>query len=399
MENLLSIIVPVYNSGQYLEQCVNSILAETYPKIEIILVDDGSVDSSSSICDDYAQKYKNVISIHQMNGGSTNARLKGVMASRGKWVTFVDSDDWIDEDFYEVLNTIEDDCDLILSGIYRYYDECNCIEEKTYYEEGEYDKKQIADRIIPNMLWSPDLGAWALDPSLCTKIFKRELVLKELKKTVQIKSHYGDDTMVMFPLMFHVQKMKVVRKAFYYHRQRKAEVSPYYIQDELFLDKLYQVYTYLKMEFQKAGFLDIMLHQLEHFYFNAVDLKRSECEKRGYKNLNYSFSTIFPFLDVEKDSRVILYGAGKLGSSYMEQNLKYGFCNIILWVDKNYNAIDNDKLEIESPENIGREDYDFVIIAVDDYDTSKDIAEHLFKMGGQRNAIIWHRVRRCISVI
>ena len=83
----------------------------------------------------------------------------------------------------------------------------------------------------------------------------------------------------------------------------------------------------------------------------------------------------------------------------MEQNLKYGFCNIILWVDKNYNAIDNDKLEIESPENIGREDYDFVIIAVDDYDTSKDIAEHLFKMGVQRNAIIWHRVRRCISVI
>lgn len=96
MNDLISIIVPVYNVEQYLEECADSLLAQTYSPIEIILVDDGSADSSGRICDMYAQKYDSVRVIHQANGGLSAARNTGIASARGSYITFVDSDDRLD---------------------------------------------------------------------------------------------------------------------------------------------------------------------------------------------------------------------------------------------------------------------------------------------------------------
>ena len=102
----LSVIIPVYNVEDYLEQCVNSILAQDYKDLEIILVDDGSKDGSPVICDEYARKYSFISAIHKKNGGASSARNKGVEAAKGKYVCFVDSDDWWNE--HVSLNTIID---------------------------------------------------------------------------------------------------------------------------------------------------------------------------------------------------------------------------------------------------------------------------------------------------
>ena len=96
----LSVIVPVYNTEKYLRECIDSILAQTFTDFELILVDDGSTDGSGIICDEYADKDPRVQVIHQQNGGATVARRSGVRIARGEYVTFVDSDDWIDSDFY-----------------------------------------------------------------------------------------------------------------------------------------------------------------------------------------------------------------------------------------------------------------------------------------------------------
>ncbi|WP_051180457.1 glycosyltransferase family 2 protein [Selenomonas ruminantium] len=100
---LISVIVPVYNVEKYLRQCVDSILAQTYPNIEIILINDGSTDSSAKICDYFKNKYKNVSVIHQENKGQASARNKGIDASHGEYIGFIDSDDWIEPDMYEKL--------------------------------------------------------------------------------------------------------------------------------------------------------------------------------------------------------------------------------------------------------------------------------------------------------
>lgn len=103
MEKLISIIVAVYNIEEYLPRCVDSILSQTYRNLEIILVDDGSMDGSGTICDDYAQKDGRIKVIHKKNGGLSDARNAGLDIASGDYIGFVDGDDWIDEDMYRAM--------------------------------------------------------------------------------------------------------------------------------------------------------------------------------------------------------------------------------------------------------------------------------------------------------
>ena len=103
---LISIIVPVYKTEQYLRKCVDSILAQTYTNIEVILIDDGSPDGSPILCDEYAQNDSRVKVIHQKNAGVSAARNAGLDIAAGEYIGFVDSDDWIEPDMYEVLMDI-----------------------------------------------------------------------------------------------------------------------------------------------------------------------------------------------------------------------------------------------------------------------------------------------------
>jgi len=107
MDNpLITIIVPVYKVEPYLRKCVDSILAQTYTNIEVILVDDGSPDGCPAICDEYKEKDSRVVVIHQKNGGVSAARNAGLDIAKGEYIGFVDSDDWIEPDMYEVLMDI-----------------------------------------------------------------------------------------------------------------------------------------------------------------------------------------------------------------------------------------------------------------------------------------------------
>ena len=103
MQDLISVIVPVYKVEKYLKRCVDSILAQTYPCLEVILVDDGSPDGCPAICDEYAREDRRVRVIHKENGGLSDARNAGIDAAKGKFLGFVDSDDYVHPRFYELL--------------------------------------------------------------------------------------------------------------------------------------------------------------------------------------------------------------------------------------------------------------------------------------------------------
>ena len=102
-EELISIIVPVYNVEAYIHQCIKSIIEQSYKNLEIILVDDGSKDKSGKICDDYARKDKRIKVIHKKNGGLSDSRNAGITVATGKYIAFVDSDDWIEKNMYEKM--------------------------------------------------------------------------------------------------------------------------------------------------------------------------------------------------------------------------------------------------------------------------------------------------------
>lgn len=123
MENLVSIVVPVYNIEQYIERCVESLLNQTYAAIEIILVDDGAKDKSGEICDRYRDIDERVVVIHKMNGGLSSARNAGMQAATGEYLLFVDGDDWLDLDYLEIsMRQFEqNDIDVLLTPYIREY--------------------------------------------------------------------------------------------------------------------------------------------------------------------------------------------------------------------------------------------------------------------------------------
>jgi len=121
----ISVIVPIYNVEKYLEKCIDSILTQTFVDFECILIDDGSSDNSPTICDEYAKKDDRIKVIHKENGGVSSARNAGLEIAQGEWVTFIDSDDWVEKNYFDILynNAIKANCDLSLCGI-------NIINEK-----------------------------------------------------------------------------------------------------------------------------------------------------------------------------------------------------------------------------------------------------------------------------
>ena len=124
----LSVIIPVYNVQHTLERCLDSIISQPYPDWEVILVDDGSKDNSPTICDHYAEAYSNIIVIHKENKGLSDARNVGVQHATGQYITFVDSDDYIDQStFEEVMHILNEhpEYDMIEYPIYIHYGDKN----------------------------------------------------------------------------------------------------------------------------------------------------------------------------------------------------------------------------------------------------------------------------------
>lgn len=119
----ISIIVPVYNVENYLKKCVESILSQTFTDFELLLVDDGSTDSSGEMCDELKRLDERIKVIHKENGGLSSARNAGIDVAKGKYLTFVDSDDYIDTHMLEVLykNMVQEDADLSIVGVTSVY--------------------------------------------------------------------------------------------------------------------------------------------------------------------------------------------------------------------------------------------------------------------------------------
>lgn len=169
LEKLLSVIVPVYNVEAYLCRCVDSILSQSYRELEVILVDDGSKDASGRICDEYARRDSRVRVIHKENGGLSSARNAGLEAAKGDYLTFVDSDDWIEPESYgPMIDLLEENGAALVCG--GRYDVDGKTGEKTL---GLCPKKterisgeEMAGRIF---LWD------GCDSSACDKLYRRRL--------------------------------------------------------------------------------------------------------------------------------------------------------------------------------------------------------------------------------
>ena len=196
---MLSVVVPVYNVEKYLDKCVSSILDQTAKDLEIILVDDGSTDSSGSLCDAWAEKDSRIKVYHKTNGGLMSAWKYGVRKASGAYIGFVDSDDWIDPDMYEKLLAAanETGAGIICAAFVSEYEDGRQSFAANNLEPGLYNKEQILTEISPYLFISQKYHDRIIYPSRWSKLFKRELLLSVLEDCDE-RLTIGEDLAVFF---------------------------------------------------------------------------------------------------------------------------------------------------------------------------------------------------------
>lgn len=219
MRERISVVVPVYGVEKVLGRCVDSILAQTYENLEIILVDDGSPDRCPALCDEYAEKYANIRVVHKPNGGLTSAWKEGVRQSGADLIGFVDSDDWIEPDMYERLynELVRQEADIAMAGLVFDYEAPGYPprKETNRMDMTVYDRQELPE-LYPVLLNDGSFIGRSLQPSRVTKLFRRKLVEKNLDLW-EDKVTVGEDLQMVFAAVLDADKICSIPDYYPYH--------------------------------------------------------------------------------------------------------------------------------------------------------------------------------------
>ena len=378
----VSVIVPIYNVAQYLRECIESIIGQTYKSLEIILVNDGSTDESGEICDFYSQQDKRIIVIHKKNGGLVSARKAGLDVASGEYVGFVDGDDYIAPTFYEVLlnEIVQSNADFVHTGYFVKSDKVS-DEEIPFEEQLVNNNLDIKVKLIKDSILK-DNNEMRISPSIWSKLFCREFIQK-CYQDIPNELSQGEDTICLALGIIHANKILLKQTALYFYRQREGSLTDY--KNIGNIEEIWKQYAELKKIFIKNNIYQYLKEDLDERY-----LKFTINIINKLKVLPVSIP-IYQFEDINmiKGKKVIIYGAGAVGQDYYTQISKYKSCEIVAWVDKNYKNCFWDFTEVEDCESISKYTYDYIIIAVKSIDLAESIKKELVNRGINFDKIIW----------
>lgn len=305
MNELISIIVPVYNAQIVLDRCVESIINQTYRMWELILINDGSTDSSGAICDNYAENDSRIRVVHKENGGVSSARNYGLKEARGEYVTFIDADDWIESTYLKDLLSLGD-ADIIISG-FHFCDETVYFNSATLIPRlyGEVAKKILTNRLLISTPWC--------------KLFKRGILATSglyFDKRIRL----GEDTIFCLEYLGKCNSLKIVEGTGYHYTGEWGGSYKYLLTFEevrYFTVRSYGVWEHLKSKFSfelPPSCYDSTVERLEGLYTKYTDMDIYCIYKNANPNLELQ--------DFINDKRIsIIYkGLLQLRSLYCSGN-------------------------------------------------------------------------------
>lgn len=383
-DELISIIIPIYNSVRYLDVCISSIVKQTHTNLQIILIDDGSYDGSSEICDEWVKKDERIEVFHFSNAGSVRARKRGLEHAKGQYIGFVDSDDYIEPDMYESLlnRLIEQNADFVHCGLWHEYSGISR-------EELEFDEDVICPKDDPygciqkytNVFMDKEQGY--ITNSLVTKLFRAELIKKTFGK-LNDAQQLGEDGLNLMRCIFEAKCFVLYRRCFYHYVEHEDSLA--FANNTDNLSKyigLYDEYRSLFLEYgvydRAKVALENMLKILHLAYFERVS---------GIYIERYKLDSIEDFLG----KRVAIYGAGQMGKNWYTQLSRYEQCKIVAWVDKNKEKQrEIPWFDIQSPDVLLKCNADYVLIAMLDKNVADVVKEQLVEKGIDENVIIWRK--------
>lgn len=205
-----SIIVPVYNVEQYVRKCIESILSQSFTDFELLLIDDGSTDGSGRICDEYANRDSRIKVKHKVNEGVSAARNTGIEMASGELVTFIDSDDWIEDDYLQTIFDETEDADILFFGsIWHYEDGCSrtmCFTNSVYENDIERGILLLLDNDIKTNYFG---FTW-------NKVFRKNIIDKYNVRFVETLS-VSEDEVYTLDYCKHINNLKIIEKPLYHY--------------------------------------------------------------------------------------------------------------------------------------------------------------------------------------
>lgn len=213
MNPLISVIVPIYNVEKYLARCVDSIVNQTYKNLEIILVDDGTPDRCPQMCDDYAEKDSRIKVVHKKNGGLSDARNAGMAVATGEYISFIDSDDYVSDDFFECLLDVmnKENSDIAECSVVKFYEDNHFDEFNDDLLEKTYDAQDAMSALIAENPFHQHV--W-------NKLYKTELV-KDIPYAV---GKLNEDEFWTYQVFGRANKVSKLNKTMYYYFQRNSSI-------------------------------------------------------------------------------------------------------------------------------------------------------------------------------
>lgn len=383
LDEKLSVIISIYNIDSYLDRCIGSVINQTYKNLEIILIDDGSTDQSGKMCDSYAAVDKRVVVCHKLNEGLVRARKTGLELSTGRYVAFIDGDDWIEPEMYARMmqEAIVTGADIVDAGIFLDNEDKNSSEIiKIRSDKIVYLDKKNRTEIIRNLILGN--SECITKHYLWSKIYKKEIIDNSYKN-VPDGIDQSEDVLNFIWLVAIANSIFVVSTPYYHHILRVNSMSSFLDTHNMVLacKQLINCREVLINKYQ-----DLEVEIIDKFVMRIIisDLVRGNSDIREYIRI---FG--FPSVNRLKNKRVIIYGAGEVGNDYIRQLALFENFEVVNWVDRNYTRYQYGHRRVNSIDKIINCNFDYIIVAVKKKELADSIKQDLVKKGVLEEKIIW----------
>lgn len=382
----ITVIVPVYNVAAYLQKCIESIMHQTYSYLQIILVDDGSTDSSGEICDLYAGKDDRIEVFHTDNRGLVAARKLGLRNAKGQYIGFVDGDDYIEADMFEILlkEISKSDADFVHTGFFQ--EKQGKSEEVLRFEEGVFELGNIREReafLISRLLAAENNSRMSY--SIWSKLYKKELIQTSYFR-LKDEQQYGEDLYSLCLCILQSRRIQFSRYALYHYLVRENSMS--HDKNAEYLLKKIKLYVNLA---ESIYYFDRQIYSdLEGAICDFIARRNMELVEEVNDSVNIS-RFYFGNIDNLMGKKVVIYGAGAVGRDYYAQLCRYRKIEIAAWLDSNWKNIKYDCMEVTGTDVLAECEFDLIIIAVKEEGTALDIKNKLIGLGQPEEKIIWDK--------
>lgn len=365
-QQTISVVVPVYNKEPYLAECVESIQKQTYPDIELCLVDDGSTDGSAALCQKFCSRDERIHFIHQENQGQNSARLAGAEAAHGKWLVFVDADDYIAPEMCDLLmkNMMETHADFVSCAHQSVADgRLGAIGNQ---RPGIYHGKEILRTFFTEKksIRLFQCGTRTASTSLCATLFRTQAIREELRN-FDMRIRLSEDTACLFSMLLRVERVSYIPEVLYYYRRVEDSVSHRHDRNHVQLIKYFG--RFLTRRFHEAG--------MDEEDESVIDA--TEFYLLMFFGLEYfdDYSGIFPFVEKFPDGRIALYGAGHFGEEFHAK--EYKRLSAVGWFDRAYENYQKMGRDVRNPAELRPEDFDVILVTIQRPSTAHEVAAAL----------------------